>query len=77
MSNIRVNNEASVSIALDQEEIDIIQKAYNIIHDIANNLWREDADETETYADTSTASDCIFNFMKDDIGVNVDEKRWY
>lgn len=77
MGNIDVYNTVDIAITLSDEEKDILTKAYKILREISNTLWKEDADETETFCNVSTANDCIYNFMKDDCGVNVDEKRFW
>lgn len=76
MVNINVNNTTSISVEMSDKEKDCVKKAYWILKDIANELWRKDADETETYGNTMTACDCIYQFMRDDVDFNVDETRW-
>lgn len=76
MANVNIRSNVSIQVEMSQEEIEIVKKAYWIIKAIADELWREDADETETYGNSSTACDCIYQIMKNDIGVNIDEKRW-
>ena len=76
MGNIDVYNNVDVTIRLSDEEKDILTKAYKILREISKTLWQEEADETETFCNVSTANDCIYNFMKNDCGVNVDKKRF-
>lgn len=77
MSNINVSNNVEVNIKLSDEEKDILTKAYKILREISKTLWQEEADETDTFCNVSTANDCIYNFMKDDCGLNIDEKRFW
>ena len=77
MANIDVTNNVDVSISLRDDEKDILTKAYKILREISNTLWKQVADETETFSNVSTASDCIYMFMKNDCGVKVDEKRFW
>lgn len=76
MANIGIYTNAEVNIDLGTEEIETIKNAYTILREISNELWREDGgDETETFGNTSTACDCIYEFMKNDIGVDLREKK--
>lgn len=77
MAEINVLSEVSTKIEMTQDEIETVKKAYDILHNIANSLWQNDADETDAYGSSSTACDCIYSFMKNEVGVNIDEKRWF
>lgn len=76
MADINVNSYVNIKVKMSQEEIETVKKAYWILKQIAGDLWRNDADETEAYGNVRTACDCIYQFMKSDIGLNIDEKRW-
>lgn len=74
MANINVHSD--VNIEFSQEEIETLQKAYDILKSVSRELWRNDADETETFCNIDSAKYGIYYFMKNDCGVNVDEKRY-
>ena len=77
MSNIDIYNNVDVSVNLSEEEKDILTRAYKVLKEIANSLWQGEADETDTFSNVSTAKECIYTFMKDDCGTNIDEKRYW
>lgn len=70
MANINIDR--SVSVDITTEEIETLKKAYAILHEIEAELWNEDGgDDTETFGTTSTACDCLRQFLLDDCGVDV------
>ena len=77
MANINVHSDINVNIELSQEEIETLQKAYDILKSVSKELWQNDVDETETFGNVDSAKDGIYYFMKHDVGVNVDEKRYW
>ena len=77
MANINVYSDVNVNIKLSKKEIETLQKAYDILKSVSRELWQSDADETETFGNVDSAKDGIYYFMKNDCGVNVDEKRYW
>lgn len=73
MANINISR--NTTIKLNDEEIEVLKKAYLILQEIQTELWQNDADETEAFANVLCASDYIYMFMRDDVGINIDEKR--
>lgn len=67
-----IDIDRSVSVDITQEEIDTLKKAYEILHEIEKELWDTDGgDETETFGTTSTACDCLRQFLRNDCGVDM------
>lgn len=77
MADISVHSDVNVNIELSNEEIETLKKAYEILKEVSRELWQSDADETETFGNVDSAKDGIYYFMKHDVGVNVDEKRYW
>ena len=77
MAGINVYSEVDVNIELSNEEIETLKKAYGILKEVSEELWQSDADETETFGNIDSAKEGIYYFMKNDCGVNIDEKRWF
>lgn len=73
MADIFISKNTTVKLS--DEEVDALKKAYDILQDIQTELWKNDADETETFTNVLCASEYIYMFMKEDIGINIDEKR--
>ncbi len=72
MASISVSS--NVNIALSEEEVEILRKAHDVLKEVSNTLWQSDADDTDAYEYSSAARYNICYFMKNEIGVNVDEK---
>ena len=72
MASVSFDRSTSTSVEISADEIEIIKKAREILYEISSELWSEDdEDETETFANTSTACDCIEMFLRNDCGVDV------
>lgn len=77
MASVSVSSDVNVNVDLSEEEISVLKKAHGILKELSTELWQDDADETETFSYVSTAQDAIYSFLKQDCGINVDEKRWW
>lgn len=62
MANISVHNE--INFSLEDEEFEILNKAWNILNPIAHQLWINDNEETELYDYASCGSECIEDLIK-------------
>lgn len=70
-----INVSSNVDIKLSEEEIEILRKAHEVLKEVSNTLWQNDAEDTDAFGYSSEARDGIYYFLKNEIGVNVDEKR--
>lgn len=72
MASVNFDRSMSASVEISADEIETIKKAYDILFAISSELWCEDGgDETETFGNTSTACDCIREFLRNDCGVKM------
>jgi len=62
MANISVHNE--INFSLEDEEYEILNKAWNILNPIAHQLWINDNEEMELYDYASYGSECIADLIK-------------
>ena len=75
MASVSVSTTCNVDIELTEEEVETLKKAHEVLKKISTELWQGDADETDTFGNVSEAQDGIYYFLKNDCGINVDERR--
>ena len=73
MADISVSS--NVSVKLSEEEVEILRKAHDVLKEVSNTLWQNDAEDTDAYGYSSEAQEGIYYFLKNEIGINVDEAR--
>lgn len=75
MASVSVSTTCNVDIKLTEEEVETLKKAHEVLKKISSELWQDDADETDAFGNVSAAQDGIYYFLKNDCGINVDERR--
>lgn len=75
MANINVSNNVNVNVELSEEEIAVLRKAHDILKEVSNTLWQNDAEDADAYGYSREAQDGIYYFLKNEVEINVDEKR--
>ena len=72
MSNVNVYANIRVDIELSQEEKNMLTQTCKILSKISKDLWDDDADETETYYRAYESKETLRDFLKCDIGIELD-----
>lgn len=65
----------NTSVKLNNDEIETLKKSYYILQEIQTKLWENDENNTYAYSSILSVSNTIYTFMKENIGINIDEKR--
>lgn len=74
MSSVYVQKNVDVDIKLSNTERDVLIRAYKILCDVSRDMWNDDADETETFNRVYGTKECLQDFLRRDIGIELDNK---
>ena len=74
MSNIKINKNVDVEIELTREEKEVLIQSCKILHRISKDMWDNDVDDTEVFDRVYETKECLIDFLRRDIGVEVDQK---
>ena len=74
MSSVNVYTNIDVDIELTNEERDTLIHACKILHGISQDMWNDDAEDTENFNRVYEAKESMRDFLRRDIGVELNNK---
>lgn len=71
MGCVNIDREINIEIELTDFEQNNLIQSYKILKNIQDDMWRDDADETDVFARVSEAKDFLEEFIRRDLGIDV------